>query len=90
MEAEAQKELEILTGMVLAWKRSYLRLASAEGGDEYLADDLLAEIEMHVYPFVRRMHECNYLSQAEVNTFLDFCYNQVADLRDALLATEAG
>jgi len=88
MEAEVQKELETLKGMVLAWKKSYLGLASPEGGDEYLADDLVGEIEMHVYPFVRRLYECNYLSPSEVNEFLDFCYNQAEELRDSLRAAE--
>lgn len=89
MEAEVRKELETVKGMVLTWKASHLGSAPPEGGGEYLAQDLLEEIEMHVYPYVRRIYECNYLSQAEFEEFLDFCYNQVKDLRDSLREAEA-
>jgi phage/plasmid-associated DNA primase len=89
MEENVRKELETLKGMVLRWKRSYLEWVSSDGGDEFLAQDFLQEIENHVYPYVRRMHECNYLSGPEAKEFLDHCYNEVEDLRNALRAAEA-
>ncbi len=88
MEENVQKELEALKGMVQAWKRSYLEGASTEGGGEYLGVEFLEEIETHVYPYTKRMCECNYLSLAEANEFLDFCYKQVEELCESLRKAE--
>ncbi len=84
MEENVQKELEVLKGMVLTWKKDYLGWASSDEGDEFLARDFMEEIETHVYPYVRRLYECNYLSGSEAKEFLDLCYQQVEDLRNSL------
>lgn len=84
MEENVRKELETLKGMVLTWKKDHLGWAPSEGGGEHLARDFLEEIETHVYPYVKRLYECKYLSGAEAKAFLDFCYEQVEDLRNAL------
>lgn len=89
MEENVRKELETLKGMVLRWKRSYLEWVSPDGGDEFLVQEFIEEIENHVYPYVRRMHECKYLSGPEAKEFLDYCYNEVEDFRDALRGAEA-
>lgn len=89
MEENVQKELETLKGMVLRWKRSYLEWVSPDGGDEFLAGEFSQEIETHVYPYVRRLYECNHLSGAEAKEFLDFCYGEVEALRDSLREVEA-
>lgn len=88
MDENVQKELETLKGMVLAWKRSYLELAASDGG-EYLVQEFLDEIETHVCPYVRRLYDCNYLSQSEAAEFLNFCYKEVEDLRNSLRQAEA-
>jgi hypothetical protein len=43
----------------------------------------LEEIETHVYPYVWRLFECKYLTGPEAREFLDFCYHEVEDLRNA-------
>ncbi len=83
MEENVKSELETLKGMVLTWKKDYLGWAPSEGGGAFLAQEFMGEIETHVYPYVRRLYECNYLSGAEAKEFLDFCYQQVEDLRRA-------
>jgi hypothetical protein len=35
------------------------------------------------------MYECNYLTQSEVNEFLEGCYSQVEDLHDTLVGMGA-
>jgi hypothetical protein len=85
MEDEVRKELETLKGMVLNWKRDYLGWAPPDGGGEFLARELMEEIETHVYPYVRRMFECSYLTQHEVKEFLEDCYSQVEDLHNTLM-----
>lgn len=89
MEENVREELETLEGMVLAWKRSYLGWAPPARGGEFLAKEFQEEIDTHVYPYVRRLYECDYLTSSEAREFLDFCYNQVEDLRDSLRAAEA-
>lgn len=88
MEENVQRELETLKGMVLAWKRSYLGSAPSDGGGEFLAQDFLEEIESYVYPYVRRLYECNHLSGPEAKELLDFCHNEVQELRNALSEAE--
>lgn len=75
--------------MVLTWKESYLGSAPPEGVGEFLAEEFMEEIETHVCPYVRRLNECNYLSQSEAAEFLDLCYNAVEDLRARLRETGA-
>lgn len=87
MEEHVRKELEAIKGMVLAWRRDYLRGAPSEGG-EVLAGEFLEEIDTHVYPYVRRLVECNYLTGAEARQVLEFCYHQVAGLRADLGGAE--
>lgn len=84
MEANVRAELDAMKGMVLAWKKSYLRDAPPEGGGEYLAEEFLQEIETYVNPYVRRLFETNYLSEAEAKEFLDLCYDEVNDLLSSL------
>jgi hypothetical protein len=84
MEEDGQKELEALKGMVLAWKESYLQAAREGEGGDVLALELLEEIEQQVYPYARRLLECDYIDQTEISQFLDFCHAQVEDLRGSL------
>lgn len=89
MEEIIREELKALRSMVLTWKESYLRWASPAGESEFVVREFLEEIESYVYPYLRRLYECQYLSAAEVNEFMEFCYYQVGDLRDALRETGA-
>ncbi|MFB3917542.1 MAG: hypothetical protein ACE14M_12485 [Terriglobales bacterium] len=84
MNQDMQREVEVLKGMVLAWRQSYARAAPPDGESDYLVSDFLEEIEMHVYPYTRRLCECSYLTSAEASDFLEFCYTQAAELREWL------
>jgi hypothetical protein len=84
MTEDMQREIGTLKGMVLNWKQSYLRVAPPDGDSEYLVHDFLEEIEMHVYPYTRRLCECAHLTSAEAGEFLSFCYQQAGELRDSL------
>lgn len=86
MEEMGRTELEAIRGMVLSWKKSYLAVADPDGGNEFLAEELSDEIRTHVYPYVRRLRENNYLQESEASELLDFCYAQVEDLLASLKA----
>lgn len=89
MEDAVRKELETLQGMVLNWKKDYLGWAPPDGGGEFLARELAEEIQIHVFPYVRRMYECDYLTQHEMKEFLEGCSGQVEDLLKTLKEMEA-
>lgn len=89
MEENVRKELDALRGMVLTWKKDYLGSVSSDGDCEYLAREFLDEVEVHVYPYVRRLRECNYVTDPEAKEFLDFCYGQVEDLGRAIQQSDA-
>jgi hypothetical protein len=75
-------ELQILKGMVVAWKEDYSRSVPPDGGGEYLCQDFSFEIEEYLYPYLRRMVETDHISQDQAREFLEFCYRQVMELRD--------
>lgn len=87
MDEIIQKELAALRQMVLTWKQSYLGLADPGAECGFLAQEFLDEIDMHIYPYARRLYECNYLSESEMAEFFDFCYQQVEELRRSVQAS---
>jgi hypothetical protein len=88
MEEMGRTELEAIRGMVLTWKKSYLGMADPGGGDEFLAEEFSDEIRTHVYPYVTRLYESEYLPESEASELLDFFFAQVEDLLASL--KEAG
>ncbi len=81
MDEEVQRELQSLKGMVLAWKQSYLQAVPPDGDVEFLVHEFIEELDTHLYPYARRLCECNYISSDEAQDFLDFCYAQALELR---------
>jgi hypothetical protein len=81
MEDNIRKELEALEMMVLNWKRTYLGDATPEGNNDFLAEEFQEEITTYISPYLRRLFQCEHLSQPEAEEFLDSCYSQVDDLR---------
>ncbi len=84
MDEFAQKEVAALQAMVLSWKKSYVEQAKTGEEWEFLVEEFLEEIDTHVYPYARRLFECNYLNDSEAKSLLDFCYGQAEDLRKLL------
>jgi len=75
MRQEGKAELACLQQMVLAWKEDYLRWASATA---HL--DFLSEIEEVVYPYLRRLRECDFIDEKEAGEFMRFCDEQAQEL----------
>ena len=88
MEENVREELDVLKGMLDNWKRGFLSWASPEGDNDHVLLEFTEEIQMHVYPYVRRLFETNYLSQVEVKEFMHYCFSQVEDLRHQLSKEE--
>ncbi len=83
-KAAGTDELQVLKGMVLAWKEDYTGSVPPDGGGEYLCQDFSYEIEEYVYPYLRRMIVTDHISQDQASEFLEFCYRQVMELRDLI------
>ena len=88
MEENVIKELDTLKGMLNNWKRGFLSWASPGGDNEYVLLEFQEEIQQQLYPYVNRLLEAQHLSQSEAREFMDYCYNQVEDLRDQLSKME--
>jgi hypothetical protein len=85
MEEKVREELDSLKRMVLNWRKSYEDRVSPEGEGEFLVQEFFGEVETYVYPYVKRLYACNYLSEAEAREFLDSCYTQVKEFHDSLM-----
>ena len=81
MKENVRQELEALEAMVLNWKRSYLEDASPGGNNDFLVEEFHEEITTYMSPYLRRLYQCNHISQEQAGQFLDNCYSQVDDLR---------
>jgi hypothetical protein len=84
MEENVVKELETLRTMVHRWKRSYLGWVPDDGEGEYLLEEFRDEISTHVSPFVNRLFQNDHLTWSEAQEFLDYCYSQVEEVRQAV------
>jgi hypothetical protein len=84
MEANVIKELEALKTMVLRWKKSYLGWVPDDGEGEYLIREFSEEISTHISPFVQRLFENEHLTWSETQEFLNYCYGQVEEVREAV------
>jgi len=84
MEENVVKELETLKTIVLRWKRSYLGWVPEDGEGDYLLEEFREEISRHVSPFVNRLFQNDHLTWPEAQDFLNYCYSQVEEVRQAL------
>ena len=90
MEENVVKELEALKTMVLRWKRSYLGWVPDDGEGEYLLEEFREEISRHVSPFVNRLFQNDHLTWSEAQEFLNYCYSQVEEVRQAVEEAKSG
>jgi len=84
MEEQVRKELDTLLSMVSAWKDDKISQANAENGWDFLVGDLMEEIGDHVAPYVRRLVECEYITEGDRATFLANCMVHVDQLAEHL------
>ena len=89
MEEDVCRELDVLKRMLDNWKKGFLGWASPDGDNEHVLVEFTEEIRTHLYPYVRRLFETNYLTWAEAQDFLSYCLGQVEDLRVWLNEAEA-
>jgi hypothetical protein len=88
MEENVRQELDALEQMVRSWKRNYLEYATPEGNNDFLLQEFQEEISTYLSPYLRRLFQCEHLTQQEAEEFLNACYSQVEDLRAQIREVE--
>jgi hypothetical protein len=88
MEEYVRKELDALEAMVLNWKRNYLDYATPEGNNDFLVEEFQEEISTYMSPYLRRLYQCEYITAAQAEEFLNACYSQVEELRAQIREVE--
>jgi hypothetical protein len=88
MQENVRKELDALEQMVFNWKASFLGFATPEGGNDFLVEEFQEEISTYLSPYVRRLYQCEYITQLEAEEFMDHCYDQVNELRHLIRELE--
>jgi len=88
MEENVSKELDALRGMLHNWKTGFLSWASPDGDNDHVILEFTEEIQMNLYPYVRRLFETNHISASEAKEFMIYCYGQVEELRRQLMEVE--
>lgn len=81
---EGTKELESLRVMITAWKESYAKMAREAGGSEFFCEELWREIEEFAFPYVTRMLETRCIDGAQLGEFVEFCNQQIQELRELM------
>jgi len=90
MDEDVKRELEDLKSVVVAWKESYLKLASEERGDNsYLVKEYEAEIWEFVFPYVFKIMKLGGMEIDEMDSFMGFCQAQIRELYERLMEGEA-
>lgn len=69
MKENVYKELKTLENMLINWTRDYVKHIDPYGGNDYLIKDFNEEIEHHLIPYLRRLHQCDYLTLQEMHEF---------------------
>ena len=83
MKDNVRKELDALEMMVVNWKKGYQSLVTGEDNDESLIQDFTEEIDtLHIYPYVMKLYEDEYLTNTEAREFLNRCYSHVAEFAE--------
>jgi hypothetical protein len=88
MEKNVRDELDVLKEMLNNWKRGFLGWASPDGDNDHVLAEFTEEIQVHLYPYVRRLFEANHLTDSEADEFMSYCFDQVEDLRAKLSQAE--
>lgn len=81
MEDYVRKELDALERMVLNWKGNHLGFATPDGNNDFLVEEFQEEITTYMSPYLRRLYQCEYITLQEAEEFMNWCYDQVDDLR---------
>jgi len=88
---EVRKELNDLLLILHNWKESWLQHYTPEGPNEWIFEEICGLIfgdDVYCYGYfnnyVKRLHECDYLTAKEYNTFWEEVWDELNDMRERL------
>lgn len=90
MKENVRKELDDLENMVFNWKQCHLGDATPDGNNDCLVEEFEEEIFTYMYPYIRRLYQCEHITAQQSEEFLNFCHSEVEDLRNLIQAMEQG
>ncbi len=88
MEENVRKELDALEEMVRNWKTGFMSWVSSDEDNTHVLDEFREEIQLNIFPYVKRLFEANHLSESEAKEFMAGCLREVEDFRGLLSKAE--
>jgi len=88
MKENVRKELEDLQMMVFNWKQCHLGDATPDGNNDCLVEEFEEEIFTYMYPYIRRLYQCDHITAEKAEEFLTFCHSEVDVLRTLIWEKE--
>jgi hypothetical protein len=83
------KEVETLMKMAVNWRKCYETWLTGDG-DEYLYEEFMDEITIHLLPYVNRLYETGYLSKNDSKALVMFYLEQIEYLKELSRKMTAG
>jgi hypothetical protein len=90
MEENVRKELDDLKMMMFNWKQCHLGDATPDGNNDCLVEEFEEEIFTYMYPYIRRLFQCEHITSEQAQEFLNFCHSEVEDLLNLIREKEQG
>ena len=84
MDKETKTETNDLHQMVQNWKRSWLGFYSTDGVNEWIYEEFVEEISVHIIPYIGRLYDTNYLTETDCGVFCERLFGEITDMRRLL------
>lgn len=90
MESGIEKEVETIKQMMRNWRRGFLTWHEPGVSNDYILKEFQEEITDQLLPYVYRLMQTEYLTNAEALKLMDECYAEVDVLKKELEDLENG
>ncbi len=88
MEENVREELNALEEMLRNWKAGYMAWAIPDEDNTHVLEEFSEEIQLNIFPYVKRLFEADHLSEIEAKEFMANCLSEVEDLRRLMSKAE--
>ncbi len=89
MKTNVKKEIDTLHMMIQNWKKFWFGQYSTDGVNAWIMEEFSEEISNYVIPYLRRLIECQHITELEYANFIERCRGEIADMRRLLGLSEA-
>jgi hypothetical protein len=88
VEENVKKELNTILMMINNWKNSYITWISEDGGNEYILQEFIEELNSTVSPYLRRLTTLCFLSTDKMYDFWSKVNIEIKELSDKIKEVE--